>query len=109
MEDIQEIRFKSQSQSFRVGGHAPVKVLTEVPGYSPAAFLDALQARYGLKNDAALSRVLEMTPAQISKIRSCTLPLNANVILRVHEVFKLPVEEIRNMISKEGGVHGLFH
>lgn len=41
----------------------------DVREYDPNKFLDTLLDKFGLKNDAALARTLEVGPPVISKIR----------------------------------------
>ena len=45
--------------------------------YDPSHLLDTLRERMQLKNDAALSRLLEVAPPVISKIRHRALPVGA--------------------------------
>src|SRR5471032_844172 len=56
----------------------------------PHRLLDTLIERYELKNDAGLSRALEVAPPCISKIRRGSTPLSAEMMLRIHERFELP-------------------
>lgn len=69
--------------------------------YHPIAFLDWLTAKLNLKNDAALSRALEVAPPVISKIRHYRLPVGPVLILRIHEKFSIPVAEIRAALAGE--------
>ena len=48
--------------------------------YNPNQLLDTLRERMKLKNDAALSRALEVAPPVISKIRHRTLPVGASLL-----------------------------
>jgi hypothetical protein len=61
--------------------------------------LDLLKSDADLKNDAALSRALDVAPPVISKLRSGRLPLGASMLLQVHEVFELPVAEIKARLT----------
>jgi len=63
--------------------------------YNPNHLLDILLGKLQLKNDAALSRVLEVAPPVISKIRHHRLPLGASLMIRMHEVSDLPIREIK--------------
>jgi plasmid maintenance system antidote protein VapI len=45
--------------------------------------LDQLIKRYMLKNDAALCRMLDLSPPQISKIRHGVLPVTGNVLVAI--------------------------
>ena len=61
--------------------------------------LDALLGKAELKNDAALSRALEVAPPVISKLRKGVLPLGAVMILKIHELLGVPVAEVRQLLA----------
>jgi hypothetical protein len=67
--------------------------------YDPNKLLDTLIGRLKLKNDAALSRVLEVAPPVISKIRHRHLPVGASILLRMHEVSEIPVRDLRALMG----------
>ncbi|MDB5770558.1 MAG: hypothetical protein JWM42_932 [Burkholderia sp.] len=67
--------------------------------YNPNRLLDSLIERLRLKNDAALSRVLEVGPPVISKIRHRRLPVGASMLIRMHEVSELSVRELRDLMG----------
>jgi hypothetical protein len=69
------------------------------PTYDPNRLLDQLIERLNLKNDAALSRLLEVAPPVISKIRHLRLPVGASLLVRMHEVSGLTIKELRNMMG----------
>jgi hypothetical protein len=73
--------------------------LVSQEGYDPNRLLDALIQKLGLKNDAALSRALEVRPPVISKIRHRTLPVGASLLIRMHEVTDLSIRELRELMS----------
>lgn len=76
--------------------------------YDPNRLLDAIIARLRLKNDAALSRVLEVAPPVISKIRHRTLPVGATLLLRMHEESEFSIRELRELMVKPSeGAHAL--
>lgn len=50
-----------------------------------------------LKNDAALSRLLEVAPPVISKLRTGTLGLGSTMILAMHEATGISVRDIRKI------------
>lgn len=60
---------------------------------------DHLLARFGLKNDAALCRLLKIYPPQLSKTRHGVLPVGATLILAIHEAFDIPVADIRRLAA----------
>jgi plasmid maintenance system antidote protein VapI len=61
--------------------------------------LDTFQERFGIKNDAALSRMLKVAPPVVSKWRTGRLELGASGILKLHETFGMPVKEIRELAA----------
>ena len=75
-----------------------LKDLTSSPTYNPNRVLDAIIAKLQLKNDAALSRALEVAPPVISKIRHNTLPIGATILLRMHEISDFSIRELRALM-----------
>ncbi|MBB3121767.1 hypothetical protein [Pseudoduganella violacea] len=67
--------------------------------YNPDRLLDTLIERLGLKNDAALSRALEVAPPVISKIRHRRLPVGAALLIRMHEVSELTIRDLRYLMG----------
>ena len=67
--------------------------------YNPNELLDQLINKMHLKNDAALSRTLEVAPPVISKIRHRRLPVGASMLIRMHEVSDLSIEELRILMG----------
>ena len=68
--------------------------------YDPNRILDAIIHKLKLKNDAALSRVLEVAPPVISKIRHNALPIGATILLRMHEVSDFSIRELRALMVR---------
>jgi plasmid maintenance system antidote protein VapI len=60
--------------------------------------LDTIKERHSIKSDAELSRKLDVPPPTISKIRSGRVNVSADMILRIHETFNMPVKEIRELL-----------
>ena len=60
--------------------------------------LDTVKERYSIKNDAELSRTLDVPPPTISKIRSGRVNVSADIILRIHECLGMPVADIRSLL-----------
>lgn len=67
--------------------------------YDPNNLLDALIEKLKLKNDAALSRALEVAPPVVSKIRHRRLPVTAAVLIRMHEVTGLSIADLRMLMG----------
>ena len=76
-----------------------LKELTSSPTYNPNRVLDAVIQKLQLKNDAALSRALEVAPPVISKIRHNTLPIGATILLRMHEISDYSIRELRDLMA----------
>ena len=77
----------------------PIRRLPDASEYDPNRVLDAIIEKLQLKNDAALSRALEVAPPVISKIRHRTLPIGATILLRMHEVSDFSIRELRAMMA----------
>lgn len=75
------------------------KQVPETAIYNPDKLLDAIIAKLKLKNDAALSRALDVAPPVISKIRHRTLPIGATILLRMHDVSKFSIRELRALMT----------
>ena len=73
--------------------------LLSQPTYDPNRLLDTLLERLNLKNDAALSRILEVAPPVISKIRHGRLPVGASMLIRMHEEMGLSIRELRDLMG----------
>jgi len=67
--------------------------------YDPSHLLDTLRERMQLKNDAALSRLLEVAPPVISKIRHRALPVGASLLIRMHEVTQMSIRDLRALMG----------
>jgi len=67
--------------------------------YDPNHLLDTLIKRLTLKNDAALSRALEVAPPVISKIRHKRLPVGASLLIRMHEISDLSIKDLRDLMG----------
>lgn len=67
--------------------------------YDPNNLLESLIEKLNLKNDAALSRALEVAPPLISKIRHRRLPVGASLLIRMHEVSELSIKDLRILMG----------
>lgn len=63
------------------------------------ALLDKVLKLAGLKNDAALSRALEVAPPVISKIRHGHLPVGASFAIRLYELTNISIAEIKGILT----------
>ena len=73
--------------------------VVQLQRYDPDLLLAALLNKLNLKNDAALSRTLEVSPPVISKIRHRRLPVTASLLIRMHEVSDLSIAELRHIMG----------
>jgi hypothetical protein len=69
------------------------------PEYDPDRLLDTLIYRLNLKNDASLSRALEVAPPMISKIRHRRFAVSASLLIRMHEVSQLSIKDLRALMG----------
>lgn len=79
--------------------HTQPHALSSQESYNPNRLLDTLREKMKLKNDAALSRALEVAPPVISKIRHRTLPVGASLLIRMHEVTEMSIRELRDLMG----------
>ncbi len=77
----------------------PIRRLPDTASYNPNKVLDAIIDKLQLKNDAALSRALEVAPPVISKIRHQTLPIGATILIRMHEISDFSIRELRALMA----------
>lgn len=75
------------------------ETLPQSRDYDPDKLLGSLIGKMNLKNDAALSRALEVAPPVISKIRHRRLPVGASLLIRMHEVTNLSIKELRELMG----------
>jgi hypothetical protein len=85
----------------------PIRRIPAGGVYDPNRVLDAIINKLQLKNDAALSRVLEVAPPVISKIRHNTLPIGATILLRMHEESDFSISELRALMVRHDADAGL--
>jgi hypothetical protein len=78
---------------------SPSHSLASQSSYDPSHLLDTLRERMKLKNDAALSRALEVAPPVISKIRHRKLPVGASLLIRMHEVTDMSIRDLRDLMG----------
>lgn len=59
--------------------------------------LDELQSRFEIKNDRQLAAKLDISTPVVSRVRNGKCKVSADIIIRIHEVFGLPIAEIKGM------------
>ena len=65
------------------------------------ALIDYLLSYMGLKNDAALAKILKVAPPVISKLRNNRLPLGASMLLRMHDATDLSIANLRKVAGHQ--------
>ena len=85
------------------------QVPTSSPSYNPNNLIDLLLEKMHLKNDAALSRKLEIAPPVISKVRHLRLPPSASLLLRMHEVSGMSIRDLRDLMGDRRMKYRLSH
>ena len=63
---------------------------------------DHLLRTYKVKNDSALANLLGVLPPVVSKIRSGHAGMGDTILLAVHEVFEMPIKDIKGMLNGQG-------
>jgi plasmid maintenance system antidote protein VapI len=66
---------------------------------TPHSLLDEVIAKLNAKSDGHLSRLLEIPPPTLSRIRNGKQKPSAEVILCIHEKTGMPVAQIKSLIQ----------
>lgn len=67
--------------------------------YDPNRLMDALKDMLHLESDSALSEVLEVPPLLISHIRYRNYPVAPSVLIRIHDITHLSIQELRDIMG----------
>ena len=59
--------------------------------------LDYLIKHHGYKNDAAISVGTEISKGTISKIRNGKLKTSAEIMIKLHEMYGIPIAELKEL------------
>lgn len=65
----------------------------------PHRLLDTVIAALGIKNDAALARALQISPASLSRIRNGYRVVTADLVLRLHEYGQIPIADLKGLLD----------
>jgi len=60
--------------------------------------LDELQKRFDIPNDRQLAARLKVSTPVISRIRNGKCAVSADIMIRIHEVFEIPIAEIKGLV-----------
>lgn len=80
-------------------GPSKSRLIDAQAAYDPSHLLDSLITILDLKNDAALSRALDIAPPVISKIRHRRLAVGPSILIQMHEASDLTIRELRAMMG----------
>ena len=69
--------------------------------YDPNQLFDALIKHLDLKNDAALSRALDVARPVITRIRQRSLGIGAWLLLRMAEISNLSIADLRKLMGDQ--------
>jgi len=64
--------------------------------------LDTVINKLKLKNDAALSRLIQVAPPVISKIRHGRLPVGPSMLISLHEATEISIAELKAFLNPNG-------
>jgi hypothetical protein len=73
--------------------------LSSQESYNPNHLLDILLGKMQLKNDAALSRMLEVAPPRHTNYRPPPRPGGATQLIRMHEVTGMSIRDLRDLMG----------
>jgi hypothetical protein len=88
---------RGEPRSAKELADAPVVARPAV--YDPNNLLNYLLQHRGLKNDAALSRWLQLAPPVISKLRHREREVSASMLICVHDQTGIPVRTLRDLMG----------
>ena len=72
--------------------------------YDPNRLFDCLLTLKKMRSDAALSRFLKVTPPVISKIRSGQVNISPNLLLKIHDAYNIPINELRALLGSTASI-----
>jgi hypothetical protein len=67
--------------------------------YQPDRLLDKLSKQLKASNDRELSKLLEIPPSTISKIRRKAIAISAKHLLTIHDQSGIEIKELRKMMG----------
>lgn len=59
--------------------------------------LNHLQKHLNVKNDAQLGKLIDISPPQMSKMRSAVLVVGPSTILKIHEATDISIKELKEL------------
>jgi hypothetical protein len=73
--------------------------LVNLTTYDPKPLLATVAEHLNVKNDAELARSLAVSPPIISKIRHRKMVVGASLLIRMHEITKISIKELRALMG----------
>lgn len=73
------------------------KALLNHEDYRPKNLLDEIMTRSHLKNDAALSRFLDVPAPVVCKIRQKRIAISGDMLLRIHDYTGISISDLREL------------
>lgn len=73
--------------------------LSREADYDPGRLIAFLVKNMHLESDRALARLIDISPATLSKIRNRKLPVGASFLIRSHEASDIPVKALRLLMG----------
>jgi plasmid maintenance system antidote protein VapI len=73
--------------------------LANLATYDPDPLLTAISELLNVKSDAQLARALAISPPAISKIRHRKMVVGPNLLIRMHEMTKISIKELRALMG----------
>lgn len=73
--------------------------------YDPNNLLDSVLKKMDLRNDAAMSRLLNVAAPIISKVRRRHIPIGGALLIRMHEATGLSIAELRKLMGDRRKTH----
>jgi hypothetical protein len=73
--------------------------LSSLKSYDPNRLIDALLNNMNVKNDSQLSKILELPPSSISKIRRRQMAVSSETLIAMHETSGLSIRELRELMG----------
>lgn len=71
--------------------------------YDPEHFVDSILDRLGLDTDTALAQALQVAPSVIEDIRCMRKPVDAAMLIWIHELTGVDIGGLRNILGDRRG------
>jgi transposase-like protein len=73
------------------------------PRYDPSYLFDTLKSKFNIEKDSTLASMLKIDRLRFSKIRDKLFPVSANLLVRIHDLSGIPIEDLRKKIKRLAG------